>query len=176
MKAHPALFEGEGRGREGQTKLRNTFQMLWPEEFSSGDFGLRSFRRRYRRFRPGPESPISPAENSAFSREEWERGGKGKGRGVIGFKYCLAKKKWRSSRGTCAVYVISKSLPGRSQLRSAAAGQLVVPFSKTKTLGNKGFVISAPSTWNSLSSELHDQTMSLFSFKKHLKTFLFQTQ
>ena len=31
------------------------------------------------------------------------------------------------------------SLPGRSQLRSAAAGQLVVPFSKTKTLGDKGF-------------------------------------
>ena len=59
---------------------------------------------------------------------------------------------------------------------SAAAGQLVVPFSKTKTLGDKGFVISGPSTWNILSSELHDQTMSLFSFKKHLKTFLFQTQ
>ena len=57
------------------------------------------------------------------------------------------------------------SLPGRSQLRSAAASQLVVPFSKTKTLGDKGSVISGPSTWNSLSSELHDQTMSLFSFK-----------
>ena len=42
VKAHPALFEGErGRGK----KLRNTFQRLRPEEFSSGDFGLRSFRR-----------------------------------------------------------------------------------------------------------------------------------
>ena len=68
------------------------------------------------------------------------------------------------------------SLHGRSQLRSAAAGQLVVPFSKTKTLGDKGFGISGPSTWNSLSSELHDQAMSLLSFKKHLKTFLFRTQ
>ena len=28
-----------------QKKLRNTFQRLWPDEFSSGDFGLRSFRR-----------------------------------------------------------------------------------------------------------------------------------
>ena len=63
------------------------------------------------------------------------------------------------------------SLPGRSQLRSVAAGQLVVPFSKTKTLGDKGFVISGPSTWNSLSSELHDQTMSLFSFKKASENF-----
>ena len=57
-KAHPALFEGQGRGGgggggggrgggggEGQTKLRNTFQRLRPEEFSSGDLGLRSFRR-----------------------------------------------------------------------------------------------------------------------------------
>ena len=58
MKAHPALFEekGERRGK----KLRNTFQRLRPE-FSSGDSGLRSFRRPEipawgvlvgRRFRP----------------------------------------------------------------------------------------------------------------------------
>ena len=42
------------------------------------------------------------------------------------------------------------SLPGRSQPRSAAAGQLVVPFSKTTTLEDKGFVISGPSTWKSV--------------------------
>ena len=42
MKAHPALFEKEG---EGQKKLKNTFQRLRPEVFSSGDFDLRSFRR-----------------------------------------------------------------------------------------------------------------------------------
>ena len=30
-------------------------------------------------------------------------GGKGRGRGVNGFKYCLVKVKWRSSRGTCVV-------------------------------------------------------------------------
>ena len=41
VKAHPTLFEGE----EGRKKLRNTFQRLRPEEFSSGDFGLRSLRR-----------------------------------------------------------------------------------------------------------------------------------
>ena len=46
MKAHPALFEGEERGKKiEEKKLRNTFQRLRPEEFSSGDFGLRSFRR-----------------------------------------------------------------------------------------------------------------------------------
>ena len=55
VKAHPALFEGEwegegegegeGRGWGGAKQLRNTFKRLRPEEFSSGDFGLRSFRR-----------------------------------------------------------------------------------------------------------------------------------
>ena len=49
-------------------------------------------------------------------------------------------------------------------------------FQKLKLSETKGFVISGPSTRNSLSSELHDKTMSLFSFKKHLKTFLFWTQ
>ena len=53
MKTHPALFEVEGGGG-GAKKLRNTFQRLRPEEFSSwrfwpeefslaGDFGLKSF-------------------------------------------------------------------------------------------------------------------------------------
>ena len=36
------------------------------------------------------------------------------------------------------------SLTGRSQLWSAAAGQLVVPFSKTKTLGDKGLLSLVP--------------------------------
>ena len=97
----------------------------------------------------------------------------------IKYKLCVLTFKCihKSAPGYLSRHCTSvSSLPGRSQLRSAAAGQLVVPFSKTKTLGDKGFVISGPSTWNSLSSELHDQTMSLFSFKKHLKTFLFQTQ
>ena len=86
----------------------------------------------------------------------------------IKYKLCVLTFKCihKSAPGYLSRHCTSvSSLPGRSQLRSAAAGQLVVPFSKTKTLGDKGFVISGPSTWNSLSSELHDQTMSLFSFK-----------
>ena len=56
----------------------------------SRGFDLRSFRPEIsawgvfvgRRFWPGPKSPISPAKNSAFSREG--RGGGAKGRGVRG--------------------------------------------------------------------------------------------
>ena len=58
----------------------------------SRGFGLRSFRPEIpawgvfvgRRFLPGPKSPISPAENSACSREGRGGGGKGRGRGGEG--------------------------------------------------------------------------------------------
>ena len=64
VKAHPALFEGEGRGK----KIEKHF----PKASAWGIFV------RWR-FRSGPKSPISSAENSAFSREG--RGGGGKERG-----------------------------------------------------------------------------------------------
>ena len=98
MKAHPALFEREGKG-EGQKKMRKTFQRFRPEEFSSGDFGLKSFCQL---------AILTWAEISDISGQKlciFQRGveGGGKGEGVNGFKYCLVKVKWRSSRGTCAV-------------------------------------------------------------------------
>ena len=83
MKAHPALFEGVGEGK-GQKKLRNTIQRLRPKEFSSGDFGLRSFR--------WPEiwawaeiSDISGRKLRIFQRGAG-RGWEGEKRGVNGFK------------------------------------------------------------------------------------------
>ena len=38
----------------------------------------------------------------------------------------------------------------RSQLRSVSSGQLVVPYTHTKTVGIRGFHFSGPVTWNSL--------------------------
>ena len=78
------------KGREGQTNWGTL----------SRSFGLRNFRLEIsawgvfvgRRFRPGPKSPISPAENCIFQRGagrglEGERGrGRGRGRaGVNGY-------------------------------------------------------------------------------------------
>jgi hypothetical protein len=73
VKAHPALSEGAGKGRgggRGAKKLWNTFQRLRPEEFSSRDFGMRSFRR--------PEisawaeiSDISGRKLRIFQRQCW---------------------------------------------------------------------------------------------------------
>ena len=50
---------GGGReGRGGANKLRNTFQSLRSEEFSSRDFGLRSFRLYFSEvFRSFPKFP-----------------------------------------------------------------------------------------------------------------------
>ena len=90
-RAHPALFEGAGKGRgggRGAKKLWNTFQRLRPEEFSSRDFGMRSFRR--------PEisawaeiSDISGRKLRIFQRQCWalvrwkgEEAGEGEGEGT----------------------------------------------------------------------------------------------
>ena len=67
--------------------------------------------------------------------------------------------------------------PGRTKLRSATAGLLVVPFVPSKTIdSNRSFAYCAPVAWNhlhKLSPGLCNPTVSLATFKKHLKTFLF---
>ena len=73
--------------------------------------------------------------------------------------------------------VVFCHIPGRTRLRSSTAGLLVVPFVPSKTIGsNRSFAYCAPVTWNhlhKLSPGLCDPTVSLATFKKHLKTFLF---
>ena len=65
------------------------------------------------------------------------------------------------------------SLAGRSQLRSAAVGDLLIPPTKTVTIGRRGFSVSGPATWNSLPANLKDATITLPTFKKLLKTYFF---
>ena len=45
------------------------------------------------------------------------------------------------------------TIPGRSKLRSAAAGELCIPRCLTATLGPRAFAVSGPSSWNSLPSD-----------------------
>ena len=65
------------------------------------------------------------------------------------------------------------SFSGRSMLRSAAAGELVVPAYRTSSFGRRAFAITCPTAWNSLPSELHRPGISLRVFKEQLKTVLF---
>ena len=69
-----------------------------------------------------------------------------------------------------------RDVPGRAHLRSASAGQLMVPITNKKTIGDKGFSHCGPVAWNNLPLHLRsdDYTPSLDCFKKHLKTALFK--
>ena len=65
------------------------------------------------------------------------------------------------------------SMPGRRQLRSAASGQLYISRTKTMTFRPRSFKVSGPTIWNDLPARLKDSSLSKNSFRKLLKTFLF---
>ena len=70
--------------------------------------------------------------------------------------------------------VAISSMPGWRQLQSAASGQLYyIPRTKTMTFGPRSFKVSGPTIWNDLPARLKDSSLSKNSFRKLLKTFLF---
>ena len=71
------------------------------------------------------------------------------------------------------LYIAISSMPGRRQLRSATSGQLYIPRTKTMTFGPRSFKVSGPTIWNDLPARLKDSSLSKHSFRKLLKTFLF---
>ena len=67
------------------------------------------------------------------------------------------------------------SVSGRSHLRSAALGALVIPSSKLATVGERAFVVTCPRAWNLLPPDLRTADLGLLAFRKRLKTFLFNS-
>ena len=63
--------------------------------------------------------------------------------------------------------------PYSCRLRSAAHGDLTVPWTRTVRMGPRSFAVSGPEFWNSLAPELKHPNISLASFKSRLKTELF---
>ena len=63
--------------------------------------------------------------------------------------------------------------PGRTNLRSATRGDLVIPRTRTK-LGERSFRISASTVWNSLPDSLKHFATSREHFRRELKTYLFR--
>ena len=63
----------------------------------------------------------------------------------------------------------------RSSLCSARFQErlLVVPRTRTKTIGPRGFFHVSPAIWNSLPDDLRDPELSIGCFRNKLKTFLF---
>ena len=94
----------------------------------------------------------------------------------VTFKLCLLAH--RCLHGSAPPYLIRyftpvSSIVGRSHLRSAATGMVFVPGSRTSTIGPRAFAVSSPSAWNSLPVDLRDPGLSLLTFRRRLKTFLF---
>jgi hypothetical protein len=64
------------------------------------------------------------------------------------------------------------TIPGRCHLRTADAGVLFTPCTKT-AIGQRRFAVSGPSIWNNLPSKLRLYEYSAASFVKRLKTYLY---
>ena len=69
--------------------------------------------------------------------------------------------------------IVISAIPDRRQLRSATSGQLYIPRTKTETFGPRSFKVCGPTIWNDLPDRMKDPSLNLDSFRKLLKTFLF---
>jgi len=59
-------------------------------------------------------------------------------------------------------------------LRSASCNLLVAPRFQLNTYSHRAFAVAVPATWNSLSDELQNPDLHSATFRRNLKTFLFQ--
>jgi len=92
----------------------------------------------------------------------------------IQFKLCLMMH--MAHTGRCPSYIGDILQPvaaysGRPGLRSASTAQYIKPKLRT-VFGERAFSFAGPTAWNALPTHLHS-IPSTATFKKHLKTFLF---
>jgi len=85
---------------------------------------------------------------------------------------------WRRNYDAAPRYLADLCVPvhsvrGRQQLRSTASGTLLVQRART-AIGQRSFAVNGPRTWNSLPADLRAPDTTLCSFKRHLKTHMFQ--
>ena len=93
----------------------------------------------------------------------------------ITYKLCMIM--FKCLRGSAPAYLAdyctsTSVVPGRSALRSAAHGDIVVPSHRTDW-GLRSFAVAGPSSWNALPVDLRSSSFGLDTFAKHLKTHLF---
>ena len=68
--------------------------------------------------------------------------------------------------------LVTRYVPGRS-LRSQSDNLLVEPSTSLKAYGDRAFTKYSVRLWNKLPSSLREDTLSFQSFKRNVKTFLF---
>ena len=95
--------------------------------------------------------------------------------------YKLAVMTYKCLHGLAPPYLSGRftsvsDVPGRSMLRSNTFDrqQLLLPRTKTATIGPRGFYYAGPHSWNSLPVVLRNNPMSMFTFRKNLKTALYR--
>ena len=93
-------------------------------------------------------------------------------------KFKLALLAYKSVHGLAPEYLSAycvpvSRMPGRTHLRSAGQWTMLVPRTKTVTIGPRGFYCSCPSVWNSLPASHRDFNLSLETFRQKLKLHLF---
>jgi len=67
-----------------------------------------------------------------------------------------------------------QSIPGRPRLRSASTGGVELPRTVLMSTGQRSFSFHGPTAWDSLPSALRDDSLSLNTFTRQLKTSLFE--
>ena len=96
----------------------------------------------------------------------------------VTFKLCMTV--YKCLHGIGQLYLSEMCRPisseaGCRHFRSTDHGQLLVPRCRLMIAGRRAFSCAGPSAWNSLPPFLRDETLSLNSFKRCLKCFLFAT-
>ena len=85
----------------------------------------------------------------------------------------VTAKSLRAAQGPCLHARPVANVAARSQLRSARRHLFIVPCYNRSTYGRLAFSVAGPMTWNSLTDSLRDPSLSTDSFRRQLKTFLF---
>ena len=96
------------------------------------------------------------------------RGGKGTERTGGGGE---GKEHFIPPRPQCSLAVGATA--GRPNLRSANCGQLDVPRVTLSSCGVRAFAHAGPSLWNTLPVHLKNRNLTLTTFMRHLKSYLF---
>ena len=87
---------------------------------------------------------------------------------------CLCSSVWKAwPLPIFLICVGTAAVVGRSGLRSAARGDLVVPGHRTEW-GSRSFAVAGPKCWNKLPVGLRDLSVGPETFARHLKTHLFR--
>ena len=93
-------------------------------------------------------------------------------------EYKLCDLVYKALHHTAPVYLTKLCVPvsihqGRANLRSATHGDLSVAANKGTTYSRRSFAVSGPTTWNTLSRSIREQSLSVWQFRSRLKMELF---